>query len=91
VSLVALEDVFQQALSPAQAAVIAKEEEGNTHLVLYTTVTLTLDAANQCLRQAGFSNLLRVKEVHILPQLPVTATGKIDYRALEQRKGLNQN
>lgn len=67
----------------AQIAIMGEEDaEGASHLVLYTTASLELDQVNHFLREAGFSNLLRVKEVHILNQLPLTATGKIDYKKL---------
>jgi non-ribosomal peptide synthetase component E (peptide arylation enzyme) len=60
-------------------------EEGGVHLVLYTNIPLELEQVNHWLREAGFSNLLRVREVVHLPQLPLTATGKIDYKSLKKR------
>jgi len=70
----------------AQIAVTGEEdEEGGVHLVLYTNTHLELSQVNQWLREAGFSNLLRVKEIHILTQLPITATGKVDYKSLSKK------
>lgn len=88
ISLPAIEKVLQQELKSDQVAVLAKEDEdGLIHLVLYCTLGVTLERINQILRQAGFSNLLRIKEIHILSQLPLTATGKINYPQLGKEMG----
>jgi non-ribosomal peptide synthetase component E (peptide arylation enzyme) len=37
---------------------------------------------NQTLQKAGWSNLVRIKKIKVLPELPLSSTGKIDYKKL---------
>jgi long-chain-fatty-acid--[acyl-carrier-protein] ligase len=67
-----------------QFAVVAGKEEGvRPKLVLFTTVPLEVLEVNQTLRQKGFSNLVKIDSVRLVEEIPVTATGKVSYRALD--------
>jgi long-chain-fatty-acid--[acyl-carrier-protein] ligase len=65
-------------------AVCAKEiEEGRPKLILFTTTSLTKNEANMILKEAGFSNLVKIAEVKKLEGIPLMGSGKIDYRYLQ--------
>ena len=65
-------------------AVCAKEDDNRRpSLVLFTTSQLNKGEANTILKEAGFSNLVKVTEVKKIDQIPLMGTGKIDYRYLQ--------
>ena len=65
-------------------AVCAKEtEEGRPKLVLFTSTSLTKNEANMILKEAGFSNLVKIAEVKSLQGIPLMGSGKVDYRFLQ--------
>jgi acyl-CoA synthetase (AMP-forming)/AMP-acid ligase II len=51
---------------------------------LFTTFPMTVEKANVILKQAGFSNLVRIHLVHQLHKLPIMGSGKINYQQLER-------
>jgi len=78
ISFPALEQTLQIAYPGVQVAIVAHE----TQLILYANQRLDLSEVNQALKHQGWSNLVRIKEVRFLEQLPLTSTGKIDYKKL---------
>ncbi|MBN2478968.1 MAG: AMP-binding protein, partial [Parachlamydiales bacterium] len=92
VSLGAIEEVIldeiltrtkMQAEGPI-VAVCATETEGRRpSLVLFTIATLNKNEANMILKEAGFSNLVKISDVKIIDKIPLMGTGKIDYRFLQ--------
>lgn len=65
-------------------AVCAKEEAGEkTKIFVFTRFATTLEEINRTLKEAGFSNLVRVTQVKQLDDIPIMGTGKTNYRALE--------
>ncbi len=67
--------------SVSSAAVIGVEKgEGRPEMVAFTTSLINLEEANQLLREAGFSNLIRLERVIKKESLPMLGIGKIDYR-----------
>lgn len=66
-------------------AITAKEIAGERpQIALFSTTQITVDKANKILKEAGFSNLVKISAVKILPELPLMGTGKINYRKLEE-------
>ena len=63
-------------------AVDALEEEGQTVLVLFTTLPLEREQANAVLREEGLSALYMLRRVRRLAALPLLGSGKVDYRSL---------
>lgn len=63
-------------------AVDALEEEGQTVLVLFTTLPLDCARANAVLREEGLSALYMLRRVRRLAALPLLGSGKVDYRSL---------
>jgi long-chain-fatty-acid--[acyl-carrier-protein] ligase len=67
-------------------AVSAKEPEGEkTKLYLFTRFDVNVDEINKALKECGFSNLVRITEVHKLSDIPIMGTGKVNYRLLENQ------
>ncbi|MBS0648869.1 MAG: AMP-binding protein [Verrucomicrobia bacterium] len=88
ISLGFVEDLLVGALGPRfpalQIAIMGEEDaRKGTHLILYTNQNLSMEEVNHLLHEGGASNLLKVREVRILPSLPMTALGKIDYKKLK--------
>lgn len=67
-------------------AVCAKEQNGDKpKIYLFSKFEATVEEVNKSLKDAGFSNLVKVSSVTQLPEIPVMGTGKINYRALESK------
>lgn len=66
-------------------AVIPEEEAGEkAKIFVFTSFEASVDEANKALREAGFSNLVKVFKVIQLPEIPLMGTGKINYRELKK-------
>lgn len=93
VSLAAIEDALQPIITQSKSdeegprlAVCAKEEAGEkTKIFVFTLFPVCLDNVNRTLREAGFSNLVKVNKVQQLSEIPLMGSGKINYRALESQ------
>lgn len=93
VSLAAIEDVLQRTLGLNQGqeieegptlAVCAREQEGNKpQIMVFTRFATTIDEVNRTLKEAGFSNLVKISQVKKVAEIPLMGTGKINYRSLE--------
>lgn len=67
-------------------AICAKEVHGEKpKIYLFSIMNTTSEEANRTLREAGFTNLVKISSVYFLPELPVMGTGKINYRQLESQ------
>lgn len=93
VSLASIEDALLQVAAKKNwsastegptLAICAKETAGEkTKLFLFSRFNLSVDDVNTSLKEAGFSNLVKVSSVMQLPEIPIMGTGKINYRQLE--------
>lgn len=93
ISLTSLEDALLEMAVKKQwsvndegptLAICATEKPGEKpKIALFTKEAVELDEVNSALRQAGFSNLVKVTSVTQLEEIPIMGTGKISYRALE--------
>lgn len=64
-------------------AVCPEEKEGEKpRLILFTRVSLTKETANQILHKAGLSTLIKLDRVEVIDEIPLFASGKINYRQL---------
>jgi long-chain-fatty-acid--[acyl-carrier-protein] ligase len=86
ISLPALEDPFARLYPPTQdgprVAVEGVEREQGRRIVLFTTESLDVRAANAVLLREGFHGVMRLDEVRRLERIPVLGTGKTDYKQL---------
>lgn len=66
-------------------AICGKEIPGEKpKITLYTKFPIAVDAANKLLRDAGFSNVVKISSAHQLSEIPVMGSGKVNYRKLEE-------
>jgi long-chain-fatty-acid--[acyl-carrier-protein] ligase len=56
---------------------------GKPQLVLFITITLDREEANEILKNAGFSRLVKISAVKKIEEIPMMGTGKTDYRRLQ--------
>jgi long-chain-fatty-acid--[acyl-carrier-protein] ligase len=64
-------------------AVCADERSGKTELVVFTTISLTREEANEILKNSGLSRLIKISAVKKIEEIPLMGTGKTDYRKLQ--------
>jgi long-chain-fatty-acid--[acyl-carrier-protein] ligase len=91
ISLGAIEEVIGKKLidskrassDAASVAVCADEKEERAKLILFATVLIEKEEANEILQQAGFSNLVKISLVKKIDQIPLMGAGKTDYRSLQ--------
>lgn len=92
ISLTAIEDALQQKMLNHNAqndegpalAICAQEEAGEKpKITLFTRIATSTEDANKALKEAGFSNLVKVTKVEQIAEIPIMGSGKINYRALE--------
>lgn len=88
VSLPAVEQCLTQCFSTGDELTIAVEGSDSVEppqIVLFTTTPLDVSSANNELKKAGFSNLIRIHRVELIDHIPVLGTGKIDYKEIRER------
>ncbi|MFN0065303.1 MAG: AMP-binding protein [Chlamydiales bacterium] len=95
VSLTAIEEVLEEAAPkfawplsqevPSLAVCPVEEEGAKGTIHLFSTFKTSVEQVNQALQEAGMSNLIRVRDVHVLFAIPILGTGKVDYRELANK------
>jgi len=66
------------ALSPIE------KEDGELRLVLFVTFPIEKESVNKILREAGFSNLVKISQVEQIGEIPLIGSGKINYQELKK-------
>ncbi|MBN4067335.1 AMP-binding protein [Simkania negevensis] len=67
-------------------AITAYGEEGeHLRLVLYTTAEITLDEVNRAIKAYGYSNLARISHINRVDEIPLLATGKVNFGLLKEQ------
>jgi len=93
ISLGAIEEVLVKELlrkgqiSPdiPSLAICADERNiGKPQLVLFSTIPIDKESANEILFRSGFSRLLKISSVQKVDEIPVMGTGKTNYRQLQK-------
>ena len=75
--------------TPSIAVIADEKKEGQPQLVLFSTVTISREEANQILQSQGFSRLVKISTVKKVEEIPVMGTGKTDYRSLQSQLNAN--
>lgn len=87
ISLGSIEDGLNQAFpiggDKIHFAACASEEKEGTSLIVFTTESTSEKEMNRALKEAGFSRLVKIQRAIQLDEIPLTGTGKIDYRKLQ--------
>lgn len=92
ISLGAIEGVLSRHYSPHSdvtqgpaLAVASLEVTGQkTEIHLFSTIDIDREEVNNILSSSGMSNLVKISVIHRLPLIPLTGTGKVAYRELNQ-------
>lgn len=95
VSLAALEDALLQIADKKgwplnhegpSFAICAKENpDEKPKIFLFSRFDIPLEEVNKALKEAGFTNLVKVSAVTQLAEIPIMGTGKVNYRILESQ------
>jgi long-chain-fatty-acid--[acyl-carrier-protein] ligase len=94
ISLAAIESALNTALletgrislDVASLAVCGDERiEGKPQFVLFSTVPIDKEEANEMLKNHGLSRLIKISSVRRIEEIPLMGTGKTDYRALQSQ------
>lgn len=88
ISLPAVEEILlNEFKAPDEAEIVlaveATPSDEQPELVLFSTRSITREAANACLARQGLSPLHFIRQVRLVEEIPVLGTGKTDYRALK--------
>jgi len=88
ISLPAMEDVLSKRWPMSDdgpvVAVEAMEQDGQRPILcFFSSLDIELTEANECLNEAGFSNLGRLNRQEKVATIPLLGTGKTDYRSLK--------
>jgi len=73
----------KQSDGPLLAVTARGWESEKPEIILFTTFALDLRDLNQKLKEAGHGRLVKIAEVRQLDEIPLTGTGKIGYRHLD--------
>lgn len=66
-------------------AVCAKENQGDKPIIiLFTTFAISKEDVNGALKNSGYGRIVKISEVSVLKQIPLTGTGKTHYRLLDE-------
>ncbi len=68
---------------PGLAVCCDEKIQSKPLLVVFTTASFTKEDANEILKKAGFSRLIRISKVQTIETIPLMGTGKTDYRKLQ--------
>lgn len=75
---------WELAQEGASLAICAKEITGEKpKIVLFCKFPASVEEVNRELREAGFTNLVKISSVQQLNEIPLMGTGKVNYRVLE--------
>ncbi len=69
---------------PALAIGVRERETDKPLIILFTVFEISKDDVNAALRDCGYGRIVKITDVQKLEQIPVTATGKVHYSALDE-------
>ena len=69
---------------PLLAVAAHEKEVDKPMIILYTTFPISKDDVNAALKDCGYGRIVKIAEVRVLDQIPLTGTGKTHYRLLDE-------
>jgi long-chain-fatty-acid--[acyl-carrier-protein] ligase len=69
---------------PLLAVSVREKEVDKPMIILFSTFTISKEEVNAALKSCGYSRIVKISEVRTLDQIPLTGTGKIHYRLLDE-------
>jgi long-chain-fatty-acid--[acyl-carrier-protein] ligase len=91
VSLAGLEEEIGKILNLSSSegpavAITAREGGGEkSQIILFTTLDISKEDLNLKLRESGYGRIVKISEVCKVEQIPLTGTGKTNYRLLDEK------
>jgi long-chain-fatty-acid--[acyl-carrier-protein] ligase len=70
---------------PPLAVSSQEKEKDKPVIILYTTFDVNREEVNAALKERGYSRLVKIGEVRRMAHIPLTGTGKVHYRLLDER------
>ncbi len=74
---------------PSIALIADEKQQGQPQFILFTTIDLSRDEANDIVQSQGLSRLVKIAAVKKIEEIPLMGTGKTDYRKLQGQIGNN--
>lgn len=74
----------KQEEGPPLAVAVAEQAGDKPQIIVFSTFDISKDQINDALRESGFGRIIKVAAVRRVEAIPLTGTGKIQYRALEE-------
>lgn len=89
ISLAAVEEVLSEKWpateeGPALAVTAVEQDDKRPRIHVFMKYPVEVERLNDLLSEAGFSNLMKISEVHGVPEIPLLGTGKTDFQALNR-------
>ena len=79
---------FQNEGDVTSLAIVARETgEEKSAIYLFATVPISKEEVNALLKEEGHGRIVKISDVIPIAQIPLTGTGKTDYRLLEEMVG----
>ncbi len=69
---------------PPLAIAVLEANGDKPQIIVFTAFEISKDILNDALREGGFGRIVKIADVKKLPQIPLTGTGKTNYRALQE-------
>ncbi len=69
---------------PALAVSARENQSDKSIIILFTTFAISKEDVNAALANSGYGRIVKITEVCLLQQIPLTGTGKTDYRLLDE-------
>jgi long-chain-fatty-acid--[acyl-carrier-protein] ligase len=76
--------IKQEGDKPVLAISVKEKETDKPLLILITTFECDKEAVNSALRERGFEKIAKIHEVRRIEEIPLTGTGKTQYRLLDE-------
>jgi acyl-CoA synthetase (AMP-forming)/AMP-acid ligase II/1-acyl-sn-glycerol-3-phosphate acyltransferase/acyl carrier protein len=72
---------------PPLALVANEKNTEKSELILFSTFEVSKEKVNQALKESGWGRIVKIAEVRVIHEIPLTGTGKTHYRKLEEQLG----
>lgn len=69
---------------PSIVAIVSGRESEKPQIIVFCTYDLDRETVNRALKDAGHSRLVKIAEIRKIAEIPVTGTGKTQYRLLDE-------
>ncbi len=72
-----------EAEGPPLAVAVSENNGDKPEIVVFSTFDISKDLMNDVLRESGFGRIVKISEVRKVEKIPITGTGKVHLKALQ--------